>query len=615
MNYKEIWGIDIGYSCIRAVKLVSGKEGIRLVDYDIRELSYKGKDSEKILESIKKALVGLAGRKSLLGENVFISVPGAQSFQRIVRIPPCPLSKVRELMQYEATQQIPFDLKEVIWDYKLISADKDVSKGRSVLLFAVKKQVLKPLLDFCESAMMRVVGVQLSHVALLNFLIREHDPDKPFGILDIGAKHSEFLVCDTGGTDEVLMRPVNVTGNLLTETLASRSRKSFLEAETAKIEAFSGDGETEVLEGVMSNLATEATRSLGYFRSQLKGREIEKIFLTGRGVGFEVGREFLKKRLNKPLKIIEAPNQLSYKLKGAPEVFFDDCRQLGVSFGLALQGLGKGRFQTNLLPLAIQFDNVLARKRVSVGIALGLMWIAMLVSFFYTDSALQTANAQNKQLKAVVQEVDDAWQTYQDISDKIEPVVMKARNLASFGHGREQPLRAINEFYSALNRLRASGEKMWLSSLKFEKKADEAMQEIVIDIPQKYAISNYSMLIGWKSTISAPNDEEKMIFRKFEPYRVPMLFRGTLSGIAPMGEGANKLNTIERYVALLSEEGSVLSKVMLDTNWKPVDKQLPYGTTLTVIDFDIHFEFRTPPYIDEPQTPEDSLPPIPEVSP
>ena len=148
INLKEIWGIDIGSSCLRAVKLVRIKDGIKLVDYDIRELSYKGKDEEKMLDAARKALVGLAGRKSLIGQNVFISVPGSLSFQRVVKIPPCPVGKIQELMRYEAQQQIPFDLKEVIWEYQLLSPINDVSEGRTVALFAVKKQVLKPLLKF-----------------------------------------------------------------------------------------------------------------------------------------------------------------------------------------------------------------------------------------------------------------------------------------------------------------------------------------------------------------------------------------------------------------------------------------------------------------------------------
>ena len=137
MTRKHVWGIDIGSSAVRAVKLVRTQEGIRLADYDIRELSYLGRDDERILEAVRKALIGLAGRKSLIGERVVVSVSGSLSFQRVVKLPPCPLGKIPEMMRYEAQQQIPFSLDDVIWDYQLVSDPADVSQGRKVALFAL----------------------------------------------------------------------------------------------------------------------------------------------------------------------------------------------------------------------------------------------------------------------------------------------------------------------------------------------------------------------------------------------------------------------------------------------------------------------------------------------
>jgi len=600
LTRKHVWGIDIGSSAVRAVKLVRTQEGIRLADYDIRELSYLGRDDERILEAVRKALIGLAGRKSLIGERVVVSVSGSLSFQRVVKLPPCPLGKIPEMMRYEAQQQIPFSLDDVIWDYQLVSDPADVSQGRKVALFAVKREVLDPVLRFCREAMMRVVGVQLTHIALYNYLNWELHFEKPVALLDVGARYTGFAIFDTNG--DLWVRPLPVAGSHLTEMVAERRRLSFVEAEQEKISALAGGGE-EAVAAVMPgirNLLAEARRSLGFFRSQAAGRDVEKVYLSGRGLSFPGALKLIGDELGVPVAEITYPQKIAYSLVGPAEVFFEDCRQLSVAFGLALQGLGETRFTTNLLPPSLQLDNVLAEKRTPVALGILVLWIAAVVSLVVVNMRLDRVSADIAVIRKAVDEIERDDAELRAVLDEIPPLALQARNLASFLHGRDAPYRAANRIVSALDSVRSAGSLLWLASLSIRDVSAEKLQEwaVSLDYP---GITGVEDIITWKAGRREASPEEQKIFDRLEPCRVERWYALTLTGEAAAGKGDAKLRTVERFRDALAGEGSPLSAVSIATDWTEDTVETPSGP-LPVIRFTITARLRVPPYY-EPAAP------------
>ena len=47
-----------------------------------------------------------------------ISVSGQSGLARFIKLPPVEAEKIPDIVRYEARQQIPFDLNDVIWDYQ-----------------------------------------------------------------------------------------------------------------------------------------------------------------------------------------------------------------------------------------------------------------------------------------------------------------------------------------------------------------------------------------------------------------------------------------------------------------------------------------------------------------
>jgi Tfp pilus assembly PilM family ATPase len=57
-------------------------------------------------------------------------------FSKFVKLPPVEASKVTQIIQYEAQQNVPFPLAEVVWDYQILGTT--AGGELEVLLVAIK---------------------------------------------------------------------------------------------------------------------------------------------------------------------------------------------------------------------------------------------------------------------------------------------------------------------------------------------------------------------------------------------------------------------------------------------------------------------------------------------
>ena len=115
------WGIDVGQCALKAVKLVDyGEEGdVQVEAFEIIEhpqiLSEPEADRDIL---IQQSLETFLSRHDVAGSSVAISVPGQNSFTRFFSPPPVEAKELPRIIQFEAKQQIPFPIDEVIWRWQ-----------------------------------------------------------------------------------------------------------------------------------------------------------------------------------------------------------------------------------------------------------------------------------------------------------------------------------------------------------------------------------------------------------------------------------------------------------------------------------------------------------------
>src|SRR5438067_4524912 len=100
------------------------------------------------------ALPELLSEKSFGSKVINLCAPGFHTFSKFVKLPPVDTSKVTQIIQYEAQQNVPFPLEEVVWDYQILGSTP--TGELEVLLVAIKADVVEGLFRTGEAACLRV---------------------------------------------------------------------------------------------------------------------------------------------------------------------------------------------------------------------------------------------------------------------------------------------------------------------------------------------------------------------------------------------------------------------------------------------------------------------------
>src|SRR5438094_5510972 len=170
---KGVWGIDIGQCALKAIRLemIDGKPtatAFDLVEHP-KILSQPDADPDVL---IREALEKFLSRNEVKNDEVAIGIAGQSGLARFVKLPPVEEKKIGDIVKFEAKQQIPFPLDEVVWSYQKI-AGGDVTDGfameTEIGLFAMKRDVISRYLGYFNSARIEVHTVQMSPLALVNF--------------------------------------------------------------------------------------------------------------------------------------------------------------------------------------------------------------------------------------------------------------------------------------------------------------------------------------------------------------------------------------------------------------------------------------------------------------
>src|SRR5262245_36227356 len=114
-----VWGIDIGQCALKAMRCRRGDEPgellIEAFDY-VEYAQILSQPESDPAEPVREALQTFLSRNSVRGDAVAISVPGQSGLSRFIKLPPVEEAKIPDIVKYEARQQIPFALEDVVWD-------------------------------------------------------------------------------------------------------------------------------------------------------------------------------------------------------------------------------------------------------------------------------------------------------------------------------------------------------------------------------------------------------------------------------------------------------------------------------------------------------------------
>lgn len=359
-----VWGIDLGQCSLKALKLQGDAEQVELLAFDLLEhdqiLSQAEADTN---EMITKAIETFVSRNDLSNSRIVVSVPGQQTLTRFTKMPPVEPKKLPSMVQYEASQQIPFDMDEVVWDYQVF-ADDDTAEVE-VGIFAIRKELIRSYLSRFTDAGIEPFIVQASPMASYN--TARFESTLPEGdaavMLDMGALATDLIVIEG---ERIWSRPIPLGGNRFTEALVSAFKIPFKKAERLKRNAASSKYSRQIFHAmrpVFADLVSEIQRSIGFYTSTHREANITRVIGMGNAFKLPGLQKFLQQNLQIKTEKLSGFRHLKVMTIEKKEEFQGNVMSLGVAYGLALQGLGLAAVESNLLPLEVRRTLLWSKKR------------------------------------------------------------------------------------------------------------------------------------------------------------------------------------------------------------------------------------------------------------
>ncbi len=416
-----VWGIEIGQCALKAIKVRPGPdEKLEVLAFDVvnheKILSQPDADRDQLIEA---ALEKFAERNELQGDRFVIGVPGQQTFARFCKLPPAEAKKIPSLVRYEAEQQIPFDMEDVVWDYQKFE-DQD-SPDLEVGIFAMRKDLIRRYLESFSRIGINPTIVQTVPSALYNFAHHELLTDKDEGavvVIDVGAQNTDLVVIEK---NSAWTRNIPLGGNNFTEALVRTFKLSFSKAESLKRNAGSHKYARQIFQAMRPNfseLVAETQRSIGYYSSTHRDVDLLRVYVVGNAFRLPGLQRYVENNLTIQGGVakIERFAKVVHGEGVSEEKFKENLLNFAGVYGLVLQGLGRSRIAADLLPPELARIAVWKQKQwwfVGTAAAVAIASMVPYVRDNFIDSAALAGSPQvQSEIASIISQANKFKQEY-----------------------------------------------------------------------------------------------------------------------------------------------------------------------------------------------------------
>jgi type IV pilus assembly protein PilM len=340
---KNLVGLDIGSSSIKAVELKRTRAGVEVLHLGAEPLSTDVVVDSMIMDSpsVASAISKIFTENHMKARSVATSVSGHSVIVKRITVPAMTEQELGERIQVEAAQNIPFDISDVNIDYQVLSDDLG-SAHMDVLLVAVKKDKILNYTNVLSMAGKSPAIVDIDVFALQNCYEYNYDPapGSTVALLNLGASVMNINIVK--GNTPLFTRDVSVGGHQYTDSLQKELDLSFEEAEMlklgGKVGTVSDDAKAPVLEQVTELIVLEIQKTFDFFRATSAGEHIEKIYLAGGSAKVPGLIEALRREFSLPVEFLNPFQRVGYAdTNPAAELIEQNAGQMAVAVGLALR--------------------------------------------------------------------------------------------------------------------------------------------------------------------------------------------------------------------------------------------------------------------------------------
>src|SRR6478609_8432200 len=353
--------VDFGAGSLKLAEFESNEAGgLVLKQYAIKPLGLEGSQDTKREPLVLKKLQETIAELGIKAKEINVCAPGFHVFAKFVKLPPVDAGKVTQIIQYEAQQNVPFPLAEVVWDYQILGTT--VGGELEVMLVAIKSDIVEGLFRTTEAAGLRLEICDVSPAALCNtFRFNYGDLEDCTMLLDIGAKTSNLLFFEKG---KVYSRSINLGANSITNDFAAESKLKWEQAEKIKVEegfvSLGGAYEepenpnqaaiSKIARQFMTRLHIQVNQTMQFYRGQQGGSQPARLFLSGGASIMPYTAQFFAEKLNVPVEYFNPLRNVQIDPSINLEELARVAHSMGEVVGLGLRNLAHCPVELNLMP-------------------------------------------------------------------------------------------------------------------------------------------------------------------------------------------------------------------------------------------------------------------------
>lgn len=410
---RSFLAVDFGAGTLKLAEFEpSDSGGLRLKQYGFRPLGLQGSQESTREQVSLKALQEILAEKQIKARDLNVCAPGFHVFSKFVKLPPVDTGKVSQIIQYEAQQNVPFPLQEVVWDYQILGTTP--AGELEVLLVAIKSEIVEGLFRMAETAGLNLILADVAPAALCNaFRYNYADVEECCMLLDIGAKTSNVLFFEKG---KVFARSINLGANAITQDFAQESKLRWEQAEKLKItEGFVSLGGAyeepenpqqaaiaKIARQFMTRLHIQVNQTIQFYRGQQGGSAPQRLYLAGGASLMPYTAQFFAEKLNLPVEYFNPLRAVEID----PSINLEDLAKvahtMGELVGLGLRNIMQCPVELNLMPPStLRWQSFNQKKPYFLASAYSLVVIVAAVGFLFS----RLARVMEEDLKTVTNDV------------------------------------------------------------------------------------------------------------------------------------------------------------------------------------------------------------------
>jgi len=355
---------------------------------------------EEWINAATGAVARLASSKNIKGTATII-VPSFLLLQKSLKVAQVDSARQAQVIAFEAQNNIPYPLNEVVWDSQIMSTD---GVEAEVLLFALRTDQAGRIANAIALTGIRPQVIQAApilDVQAQQFVSGGIADDEEVLFINVGARTTGLSFISSKGTS---IQAANLGGNLLTQGISDNTGQPVINAESLKVGFFThviqlpeSDPQFAILEANKQSFNRRLSQDINRRLISIKrlGRRPTKIVITGRSSQVPGLSQQLSEALALPVEEFNPLGVISLSSDISADYVMQHLHQLSEVVGEASRLLSPAALGVNLIPRDIAGQISFESQKIKFAVAALLLALSPWLIYSAISDAVTYNSAQS----------------------------------------------------------------------------------------------------------------------------------------------------------------------------------------------------------------------------